>query len=107
MPLSAEPIECSRIPKWKLRPSRFSVVNDANSFRVVSVDGARSAEPPIRAGKLSAIAFSTLPDAWRVAILGSDALNTGNLSAQPFGNLPLLNISYSVARSGNFSLYFL
>src|SRR5476651_2758115 len=69
MPFIAEPIACSRIPKWKLRPLRFSEVNESYSFKLVSVDGDKSAAPPIRLGKLAAIAFNTLPDATRVAIL--------------------------------------
>src|ERR1700740_3519182 len=101
MPFRIEPIECSRMPKWKLRPARCSDVNDSYSFRLVSVDGAKSAEPPIKAGKVDVIAFRTLPDAWRVAILGSVALNTGSFSAHPFGSLSLLNNSYSAANSGN------
>jgi hypothetical protein len=32
----------------------------------VSVEGAKSAEPTISVGNLAAMAFSTLPDAWRV-----------------------------------------
>src|SRR6187402_989649 len=87
-PTNADPIACSRIPKWKLRPVRSSDVNELDSLSVVSVDGAKSAAPPIIFGKLPAIAFNTLPDAWRVAILGSDPLNTGNVSDQPFGNVP-------------------
>src|SRR6187402_2304948 len=74
IPFKAEPMACSRIPKWKLRPLRFSEVNESYSFKLVSVDGDKSAAPPIKLGKLSAIAFSTLPDAMRVAILGSEAL---------------------------------
>src|ERR1700733_3292160 len=105
IPFNIEPIECSRIPKWKLRPPRSSEVNEVYSFKLVSVEGARSADPPINAGKVDAIAFSTLPDAWRVAIFGSVALKTGNFSSQPFGSLSLLNNSYSAASSGNFSLY--
>src|ERR1700744_349894 len=83
MPLRAEPIACSRMPKWKLRPARFSDVKLSYSFKLVSVDGDRSAAPPIRFGNLAAIAFSALPDAIRVAVLGSDALYTGKLSFQP------------------------
>src|ERR1700761_1012407 len=86
LPFIAEPMACSRIPKWKLRPPRSSEVKEENSFRLVSVDGAKSAAPPIRLGKLPAIAFNTLPDAMRVANLPSAALNTGNLSFQPFGS---------------------
>src|SRR3954471_17786215 len=74
IPFKAEPIACSRMPKWKLRPALFSDVNESYSFRLVSVDGARSAAPPIRFGNAGAIAFNTLPDAWRVAILGSEPL---------------------------------
>ncbi len=101
IPFNAEPIACSRIPKWKLRPLRFSEVNESDSFKFVSVDGDRSAAPPIKLGKLPAIAFNTLPDAWRVAILGSEPLNTGILSNQPFGNSSLAAASYSAASSGN------
>src|SRR3569833_1550774 len=100
MPFIAAPIACSRIPKWKLRPARFSDVNESYSFKLVSVDGAKSAAPPIRLGTLAAIAFNALPDATRVATLGSDALNTGRLSFHPFGNSPLLSNSYSAASSG-------
>src|SRR5476651_764521 len=105
IPFIAEPIACSRIPKWKLRPPRSSEVNEEYSFRLVSVDGAKSAAPPIRLGKLPATALSTLPDAIRVASLPSAALNTGNLSFQPFGNSPATAASYSAANSGNLVLY--
>src|ERR1700759_554125 len=79
IPFMAEPIACSRIPKWKLRPARVSDVKLSYAFKLVSVDGAKSAAPPIRLGRLAAIAFKALPDATRVATLGSDALNTGKL----------------------------
>src|ERR1700742_3007964 len=104
IPFNADPIACSRIPKWKLRPSLRSIVNDVYSFKLVSVEGAKSAAPPIRLGSFDAIAFNVLPDAWRVANLPSAALNTGRLSAQPLGNSPLAANSYSAANSGNFSL---
>src|SRR5688572_14977485 len=99
-PFNAEPMACSRIPKWKLRPVRSSEVNEVDSFKVVSVDGAKSAAPPIRLGKLPAIAFNTLPDAWRVANL-VPAANTGNLSNQPAGSSSLAAAVYSAANSGN------
>src|ERR1700712_1046358 len=99
IPLMADPIACSRIPKWKLRPPRFSDVNESNAFKCVSVDGDKSAAPPINPGTLGAMAFNTLPDAWRVAILGSAALNVGKASNQPFGNSPLAANSYSAANS--------
>src|SRR5471030_1566349 len=89
MPFKADPMACSRIPKWKLRPSLFSDVKESNSFKLVSVDGERSSAPPIKWGRLSAMAFNTLPDAWRVAIFLSDASKTGNLLSHPFGNLPV------------------
>src|SRR5260221_1097731 len=89
IPLRIEPIACSRIPKWKLRPSRCSCVNEVYSFRVVSVVGERSAQPPIKFGKLPAMAFNTLPEAGRVAILGSVGLNTSHFASHPLVNFPL------------------
>src|ERR1700759_373941 len=74
IPFKAEPMACSRIPKWKLRPLRSSDVNELYFLRFVSVDGAKSAAPPIRLGNASAIAFRALPDATRVATLPSSGL---------------------------------
>src|ERR1700754_514260 len=85
IPFKAEPIACSRIPKWKLRPALFSEVNESNAFKLVSVDGAKSAAPPIRFGIFAAMAFNALPEATRVATLGSDALKTGSSLSHPLG----------------------
>ena len=67
---------CSRLPKWKLRPSGVSLLKSPMSLRFVLFDGARSAEPPIRLGTAFAIALSTCPPAARVARL-SPSLKTG------------------------------
>ncbi len=60
---------------------------------------ARSAEPPHSSGITAPSAWSTLPDADRVAT-PLPASKTGIFSSQPLGSSPLATRSYSAARSG-------
>ena len=64
------PMACSRMPKWKFRPPRLSAWKSPapSNVRRVLVEGARSADAADQPGHvLRATAFSTLPDASRVA----------------------------------------
>ena len=54
----------------------------------VYVDGSRSAEPPISAGRRGAMAFITLPEATRVAMPLASAGKTGMSASQPAGSSP-------------------
>jgi hypothetical protein len=106
MPFKAAAIACSLTPKWMFLPP-FAVPKSWNFFRWVLLDGARSADPPMRLGSLSAIAFKTLPEALLVAIAPSTGLNTGRSSSHPSGSLPLAKACHFSASSGYFLLYLL
>ena len=99
LPLGTGPIAVSREPKWKLRQADSSQEMSTEPFRTVSVDGARSAEPPTSSGTASAIAFNTAPEAARVANF-SPASNAGKASVQLPGNSPASILRSSAASSG-------
>ena len=54
-------------------------------FSSVLFDSPRSAEPPTSSGTHRAIAFSTWPEATRVAIALSSGVNDGSAASQPCG----------------------
>src|SRR3989304_4402751 len=89
IPLRTAPIPCSRTPKWRfLPPGAASGRNSPASFMMVSVEGARSADPPASSGSFAAIAFSTLPEALRVAAAPASGANAGVPSSPPPGGAP-------------------
>ena len=99
MPFMIEPMACSLTPKCRflpMLPGRKSPI----PLRCVLVDGARSAEPPMRKGAPGAIAFNTLPEAWRVAIGPSFSVNDGRAPVHAIGFLPPRRPSISAASSG-------
>src|SRR3989338_3569750 len=100
MPLIMPPIACSRTPKCILRPDGFLKLKSPQPLRVVIVDGERSAEPPIKLGRMPAIAFIALPDALLVAMLPSSGLNRDNTESQSFGSFPPTACSNLTAKSG-------
>src|SRR6266481_5682917 len=78
-PLRIALIECSRIPKCRLRPAGFSAWKSpapGNVSRVL-VEGLRSADPPTIQGRVGAMALRTLADASRPAIPFLSGGNTG------------------------------
>ncbi len=73
-------------------------------MRMVLVDGAKSAEPPmIWWGIFRARALRTLPEALRVAMGPSSGLKRGTASFQPGGSSPFITCSNSSASSGSAS----
>ena len=60
-------IACSRTPKCRLEPVRSSAEKSPRPFMLDLLEGARSAEPPIRFGMRLARRFSTSPEEARVA----------------------------------------
>src|SRR5208283_6049884 len=101
MPFIAEAMPCSRTPKWKLRPPKLPGSKSFSPLINVSVEGAKSAEPPSRVGRTGEMAFKTLPDADRVAMGLSAELKVGIFACQPGVNSPRVYRSHSAARSGN------
>ncbi len=106
MPFISAAMENSRMPKWIVRPYGSASGSGLPPGRkddvlsiVVLFEPARSAEPPHSSGTTAPRAWSTLPDAARVAtaLPGS---NTGTASSQPAGSSPLLTRSNVAARSG-------
>ena len=87
MPFMMEPMACSRTPKWRFRPAPVGRKSPM-PFIMVLVDGARSAEPPIRNGALFAIALRTFPEALLVAIAPSFSVKAGSSLSQPLSALP-------------------
>ena len=116
MPELIAAIACSRTPKWRLRPrvapfaaDRPLAVGDLRSpgsgsrpapLSAVSVEGLRSAEPPMSSGTRAAIALMTFPPAERVASGLSAVVKVGMSASQPFGSSPAITRSNSAARSG-------
>src|ERR1700754_3025317 len=90
IPFTIAPMACSRMPKWKFRPLLPVAVNDAKLFRFVFVEGARSAEPPMKLGSFAARSLITLPEASRVDRGLSVALKEGKTISQPLGRSPLM-----------------
>ncbi len=106
MPFISAAMECSRIPKWIVRPYGFapgrglpSGRNDEVLSIVVLFEPARSAEPPHSSGMTAPSACSTLPDAARVAT-ALPVSNDGRWSSQPSGSSPAAIRSNSAACSG-------
>ena len=100
---------CSRMPKCSVRPYQLpgNIVvwrsggrNDGSPFIVVSLLPARSAEPPHSSGSTGASAFSTCPEAFRVASPLASAGKLGQAPAQPSGSRRAASRSSSAARSG-------
>ena len=86
---AAEP--CSRIPRWIWRPARLSGSKFSAPSRPTEVEPVRSAEPASSHGTRSAIAFSTLFEALRVAIPFSSALEAGEIGVPALRQLPALH----------------
>src|ERR1019366_6087956 len=101
MPFRIEPMACSRMPKWKLRPE-YSSRSKLPPFLIsVLVEGARSAAPPINHGTFLATAFNTLEFDSRVATPLASAGNVGMSLSHPCGKLRFAISSHSLASSGN------
>src|SRR6266576_3220292 len=66
-PFRTAPIPCSRTPKWILRAPQLPAATSPPFLKARFVEVARSADPPTSSGSLGARAFSTFPDAARVA----------------------------------------
>src|SRR3989442_6336122 len=66
-PFRIAPIPCSRTPKWILRAPQLPAATSPPFLKARFVEVARSADPPTSSGSLGARAFSTFPDAARVA----------------------------------------
>ena len=101
MPLTIEPIACSRIPNAMLRPACVDENTPAPSNSVF-VDSTRSAAPPTIVGVNGLIACITFLPASRVAT-PSPAGNSGNASIQPGRGLPVRSASHSSRSFGNVS----
>ena len=68
------------------------------SFMSERLEGARSAEPPIRLGTSAAILLSTVADVWRVAIGFSNFIRSSTLVRSTIS--PLIAFLYAAASSG-------
>src|SRR3989304_8827907 len=79
-------------------PPGFSGSASLELFILTFVESIRSAEPPIRAGILSANVFRTFPDACLVGRLPSFESNKGIEESHPSGRS--LRCSHSMAKSG-------
>ncbi len=106
MPFISAAIENSRMPKWMVRPYGSASGSGLPAGRkelvlsmVVLFEPARSAEPPHSSGSTGPSAWSTLPEAARVAT-ALPVSNTGRASSQPSGSRPATTRSNSAARSG-------
>src|SRR5438445_10377842 len=66
-PFRTAPIPCSRTPKWMLRAPQLPAATSPPGLKTTVVEVARSADPPTSSGSFAAMAFSTFPDATRVA----------------------------------------
>ncbi len=95
---------CSRTPKWKLAPAGVAACWSGTSLIQVLLDGARSAEPPMRVGRFGARALMALPDAERVATAPSSGEKTGRSASQPAGSARLQAASQEAARPGSAAL---
>ena len=67
IPFPMAAIASSRTPKWRFLPDGSSAEKSPASFIAVLLEGARSAEPPIRFGSLSFNRLIIFPDRDRVA----------------------------------------
>ena len=104
MPLTIEPIACSRTPKCRLRPAKLMPPSSAPSIffasaagagpksprptRLVNVDGSRSAEPPISDGIFLPMAARICLPATRVDRPLASAGNAGMPDSQSAGSSP-------------------
>src|SRR6266567_2111305 len=86
-PFRTAPIPCSRTPKWMLRAPQLPTATSPPFLNTTFVEPARSAEPPISSGNFAATAFSTLPDAARVA-WASVGAKAGRSASHASGNRP-------------------
>ena len=91
---------CSRMPKCMLRPAQFSGSKFPAPSMFVWVLGARSAEPPIISGRREPRTAIVFPEAMRVAIGPSAAVNVGRSASQPLGSCRCMTRWNSAARSG-------
>ena len=107
MPFNIDPIACSRIPKWMMRPYGLAFFIALDSGRnesppsiVVLLLSARSAEPPHISGSFCARALTTSPDALRVAISVPDS-KVGMRESQSAGSSWESTLFRVLARSGS------
>ncbi len=91
----------SRIPKCMLRPPQLPASRSDSPFMSVSVDSARSAEPPTSVFTTGPIALMIFCEEARVAIAPSLGVNCGSAFCQPAGSSPASAAVSSAARSGN------
>src|SRR3989475_5670489 len=76
-PFRTAPIPCSRTPKWILRAPQLPAATSPPFLKARFVEDARSADPPTSSGSLGARAFSTFPDAARVAWASAGGVGGG------------------------------
>src|SRR5664280_2443603 len=104
------PMPNSRMPKCRVRPygpPRYSSVCLPAGMKlgapamVVLLDPARSAEPPQSSGRTAASAFSTVPEADRVATPLGSAGNVGKAAARSAGSFRATrrSVSYTHLRA--------
>src|SRR6267154_552953 len=89
-----------RPPYW---PGRNSPAHDGS--RLVLLDLARSADPPMNHGIFLAIAFSVLPELSRVPMPLASAGKVGMSLSQPVGSSRACILARLAARSGNCLAY--
>src|SRR5258708_38279761 len=85
MPLTMAPMACSRTPKCRLRP-RYSPAKKSpapSKVKLVLLECARSAEPPMSQGIFLASAFRTLPEESREAMPLASAGELGAVLVLP------------------------
>src|SRR5439155_1022196 len=88
-PFRIAPIPCSRTPKWILRAPQLPAATSPPFLKTTCVEPARSADPPTSSGSFGAMAFSTFPDAARVAWASAGGgANVGRPSSQPSARRP-------------------
>ena len=98
MPLVMAAMACSRMPKCMFEPLLSSAEKSPRFFMFDLLEGARSAEPPMRLGMRSASLFSTPKLVLRVAS-GLANSNSEALFLRS-GSSPLMNSLYCAASSG-------
>ena len=84
--------------------SRGVLLEVTNCFINVMLDGARSAEPPMKPGMAPPRALSMVWEWMRVATPLSSGVKVGRDFSQPAGNLPVMMDSNSAASSGYLDL---
>ena len=99
MPLQMAAMACSRTPKCRLEPVRSSAEKSPRPFMLDLLEGARSAEPPIRFGMRLARRLSTSPEEARVA-LGPSNFQYSSSFMRSTGSFPEYQLLYSAASSG-------